>query len=183
MGPTSGTAEQLDEIRVHLAPEPASVARARRAVRDLLEDGGRPDLVERAVLLVSELVTNALLHAGTPFVVTARLGACGIRVEVVDGSPHLPSRRRYAATAGTGRGLMMLESMAADWGVSRRLDGKTVWFEVAQDDDGGTSAVGSGESRPEVTVAEPGAAAAEPLGSGDTVRVELLNLPLLLHAA
>src|SRR3954470_16853174 len=100
----------------------------------LLEGAGRDDLVEPAVLLVSELVTNALLHAGTDIDLVAEVDGGGLRVEVGDGSPHLPSRRRYAATAGTGRGLMMLESMVDDWGVTRHRRGKTVWFRLSHDD-------------------------------------------------
>ena len=90
------------------------------------------DLIETAVLLVSEVVTNALLHAGTDIDVRRGAGRLdGLRVEVGDGSPHLPSRRRYAATAGTGRGLLMLESMVDDWGVTRHRAGKTVWFRIS----------------------------------------------------
>ena len=178
MGPTSGTAEHLDEAHLRLAPQPLSVARARSAVRRLLERGGRADLVETAVLLVSELVTNALLHAGTHIDLTARLGADGVRVEVGDGSPHLPSRRRYAATAGTGRGLMMLDSMAADWGVDRRYHGKVVWFElVGGGDDASTT------MRRSRDVGSPGAAGTGAGRGRGTVRVELRNVPLLLHVA
>jgi PAS domain S-box-containing protein len=144
---------------------------ARRQVMVLLEDAGRDDLVEPAVLLVSELVTNALLHAGTDIDLSADVGRHGLRVEVGDGSPHLPSRRRYAATAGTGRGLMMLESMVDDWGVTRHREGKTVWFRLSG---------GDGESD-EPTEPRTAGAAAGPRAS--SVPVELRNMPLLLHAA
>ena len=178
MGPTSGTAEQLDEAHLRLAPQPLSVARARSAVRGLLERGDRGDLVETAVLLVSELVTNALLHAGTHIDLTARLGPDGLRVEVGDGSLHLPSRRRYAATAGTGRGLMMLESMAADWGVRRRRNGKVVWFEVVDGKGGAATTRRRDDDR-----SSPTGAGAAPGRARGTVLVELRNLPLLLHVA
>jgi PAS domain S-box-containing protein len=138
----------------------------------LLEDAGREDLGESAVLLVSELVTNALLHAGTDIDVAAVVDRDGLRVDIGDGSPHLPSRRRYAATAGTGRGLMMLESMVDDWGVTRHRDGKTVWFRLSGQD-------GASEEPTEPRTA--GATGPGPRSS--SVPVELRNMPLLLHAA
>jgi anti-sigma regulatory factor (Ser/Thr protein kinase) len=70
---------------------PGSVGEARELVRDLLEDEGRDDLVETATLLVSEIVTNAILHAGTPIEVRAVVDESGVRVEVGDGSEHLPT--------------------------------------------------------------------------------------------
>jgi PAS domain S-box-containing protein len=159
-------------FEARLPPQPASVAEARSLMRELLRDADRQDLVETAVLLVSEVVTNALLHAGTDIDLTAVLGVDGLRVEVGDGSPHLPSRRRYAATAGTGRGLLMLESMVDDWGVTRRPVGKTVWFRI---------------SGPDLDLEEPveqrGEHAGRSDGRRDNVAVELRNMPLLLHAA
>jgi PAS domain S-box-containing protein len=159
-------------FEARLAPQPPSVAEARALMRGLLRQTGREDLVETAVLLVSEVVTNALLHAGTDIDLTAVLGVDGLRVEVGDGSPHLPSRRRYAATAGTGRGLLMLESMVDDWGVTRRPVGKAVWFRI---------------SGPDLDLEDPvelrGEHAGRSDGRRDNVAVELRNVPLLLHAA
>jgi len=88
-----------------LPPAPSSVAEARHRIRELLTGTGREDLVDDCVLLVSEVVTNALLHAGTDIELRAALVGTGVRVEVGDGSPHLPAPRNYAATSGTGRGL------------------------------------------------------------------------------
>lgn len=140
-------------------------------IRELLAGADRDDLIETAVLLVSEVVTNALLHAGTPIDVAASLDEDGLRVEVGDGSLHLPVRRRYATTAGTGRGLLMLEQLVDDWGVSRHQRGKTVWFRL---DAGDHQPGGIVEERP-----DDGSQPDEPA----TVDVELRNLPLLLHAA
>jgi PAS domain S-box-containing protein len=147
------------------------VAEAREMVRDLLgaADGG--DLLETAVLLVSEVVTNALLHAGTPIEVRASLDADGVRIEVGDGSPHLPVRRHYGATAGTGRGLMLLEQLADDWGIVRTDLGKRVWFLLSAD---GVEAAGT---------ALHGPRAAGRARVADSVAVELRNMPLLLHGA
>jgi PAS domain S-box-containing protein len=153
---------------------PASVPEARRLVRDLLRSVGRDDLEDVAALLVSEIVTNALLHAGTPINVAARLEDRRLRVEVRDGSVHLPVPRRYASTAGTGRGLLMVEQLVDDWGVLRHADGKTVWFVL---------------SDAERAHKVPGSFTGVDDGSGDasdaagTVAVELLSMPLLLHKA
>lgn len=169
MSRTSGTAERTDAFERRLPPRPSSVAEARQLVRALLADTQRDDLVETAVLLVSEIVTNALLHAGTPIDVAASMDNQGLRVEVGDGSLHLPMRRNYGATAGTGRGLRLLEEMVDEWGVSRRRHGKTVWFRLS---DGTTHHLHHG---------------AQQTGSSraprNVVDVELRNMPLLLHAA
>jgi PAS domain S-box-containing protein len=163
-------------FEVRLAPHPPSVAAARRHVRELLLAADRADLVDSCTLLVSEVVTNALLHAGTDIDLKAYLVGPGIRVEVGDGSPHLPSRRRYAATSGTGRGLQMLEALVDDWGVSRRPDGKTVWFVLA-------AAPDAVEALDEETAGRQLSGARHRRRGGDRVRVHLLNLPLLVHAA
>ena len=171
MGPTSrGTGH--GSFKVRLPPQPSSVGDARAHVRRLLDEADRDDLAETAVLLVSEVVTNALLHAGTDIDVAARLDDKGLRVEIGDGSPHLPSRRRYGAAAGTGRGLLMLESLVDDWGVIRHRTGKTVWFRVSGSD--------NDLSDPhEPRADQPGVA----VMGRDNVDVELRNMPLLLHAA
>jgi PAS domain S-box-containing protein len=160
-------------LALRLPPDPSSVGRAREQVRALLSDASRDDLTETATLLVSEVVTNALLHAGTPIDVTARLTSEGLRVEVGDGSAHFPVRRHYAATAGTGRGMMLLEQLVDEWGVSRHGSGKKVWFRVSQGDlpeDDHPGTVGAAE-------------AGSPRTAPDSVGVTLLNVPLLLHAA
>jgi PAS domain S-box-containing protein len=156
---------------VRLPPQPASVATARRLVRDLL-DGHRPELSDSAELLVSEVVTNALLHAGTDISLAATVDDDGVRVLVGDGSPHLPSRRRYGAIAGTGRGLKMLESLVDDWGVVRHSDGKTVWF-----------LLGSGRRRASGPVVGSTTDSEASVHLRDEVHVRLDNMPLLLHAA
>lgn len=166
-------ADHPRSYRMRLPPRPASVGRARRLVRRGLSRAGRADLAEAAELLVSEVVTNALVHAGTPIDVALSMDADGVRVEVADGSPHLPARRSYGPNAGTGRGLMMLENLVDDWGVVPERWGKTVWFQL----DGEPS----GE---ELTGLEPGTTGAEAgWRSGTTSRIMLLDVPLLLHAA
>jgi PAS domain S-box-containing protein len=136
-------------------------------IRESLVTAGREDLVETAELLVSEIVTNALVHAGTPIDVGFSFVDGGLRVEVTDGSPHAPTPRAYGPSAGTGRGLMLLEELVDEWGVVHQRPGKTVWFQIA--------------SRPD-RERSPGPADG-PVAEEQTVTVELLDVPLLLHEA
>ncbi len=140
----------LDERSEVLPGEPASVGRARRMVSGTLESWGLDALVDDASLLVSEVVTNAVLHAGTEVVVSIRRHGSGVRIEVADGSPVVPTRRRYHGDAVTGRGLQILESTASNWGTTTSSGGgggggggggdggggggggKVVWFDLGE---------------------------------------------------
>ena len=83
-------------------------------------------------MLVSELATNAVLHAQTPFAVEVTRTDQVVRVSVSDCSDTAPALRRYSSTAGTGRGLAMVAQLSCDWGTGGgvRPYAKTVWFEV-----------------------------------------------------
>jgi PAS domain S-box-containing protein len=152
---------------------PSSVPTARRVVREALTLARRDDLIDAAQLLVSEIVTNALVHAGTPIDFRASVGNAGLRVEVTDGSTQAPTPRRYGAMAGTGRGLRLLEQLVDRWGTLTHEHGKTVWFELS-----------SGDRLEEVTRRVAADAVDREVASrDDTVDVELLGAPLLLHAA
>jgi PAS domain S-box-containing protein len=156
--------------RLRLEPRPTSVSEARRLVRRTLLDAGCDHLVEPAVLATSELVTNALVHAGTPIEVGVEMLPEGVRVEIADGSRHLPVRRAYGAAAGTGRGLVTVASLVDSWGVRREgALGKVVWFEV------GTS---GGRVVDQLSGGGPG-----PDSPDGVVQVRLLGVPLLVHAA
>ncbi|HEY1828710.1 MAG TPA: SpoIIE family protein phosphatase [Acidimicrobiales bacterium] len=91
------------------------------------------EAAECAALLTSELVTNAVLHAGTPLSVTLHVMADRIRVDVADGNPVLPSVKDYGAEAATGRGLTLFNTLASDWGIQPVDGGKIVWFELPVD--------------------------------------------------
>ena len=119
-----------------LEPDPGSAALARRFTAETLGGWGADGLAETAVLLVSELVTNAVLHARSASELVVRRVDTGIRVEVRDDSPAAPSPRSYSLDAGTGRGLLLVESLAARWGSTPGNLGKSVWFEL--DHDGAT---------------------------------------------
>jgi anti-sigma regulatory factor (Ser/Thr protein kinase) len=93
-----------------------------------------PDLNLRLATIVSEVVTNAILHARTPFVVTVSADEKAIRVDVTDESDALPSKRKYGALHPTGRGLHIVEAIADRWGVAPGPSGKTVWFELEREE-------------------------------------------------
>jgi PAS domain S-box-containing protein len=147
-----------------LAPRPESARTARRAVLEALEDAGRDDLADAAGLLVSELVTNAIVHARTPIELDVTAGPGGLRVAVHDRSPHLPTPRHYGHTATTGRGLELVELMSDRHGAKLDGgDGKTVWFELGS-----------------TVVPEPAAQPAPDGAAELTVRLQGLPVPLAL---
>lgn len=100
--------------------------RLRRIVRASLTHWGRPDLIETAELLLTELATNALRHAsGLDIGVRVCLQGGHLVIEVNDGSPTRPELRQAQPNDENGRGLFLVEAMADSWGVS--LDGTTTW--------------------------------------------------------
>ncbi|MDQ3385165.1 MAG: PAS domain S-box protein [Actinomycetota bacterium] len=129
--------------RAELPPEAASAGRARRIAGEVLVEAGLDELADVAVLLVSETVTNAVLHAATDVGLTVVADDGFLRVEVRDGSTVLPGIRHYEDEATTGRGVGLVELLATAWGVDADADagGKTVWFTLggapATSDEGG----------------------------------------------
>ena len=123
-------------------PEPAAVAAARRFVRETLRSWQVPDssgwLVDDAVLLTSELVTNAVVHAGTPLQVSCRLDGGEIEVSVRDSHPTRTIGEDLGAADNAertnGRGLMLPAALASSWGVSYARSAKAVWFRLAVTD-------------------------------------------------
>lgn len=125
---------------LHLEPEPRSPQRARRFLRALLAEAGRERWQDAAELAVTEVVTNAVLHAHTPLEVRARVQPGELRVEVLDTDPRLPRAASHGAPAlrgdaTTGRGLDLVAAVSADSGVQPVLTGgKVVWFVVRDPD-------------------------------------------------
>jgi anti-sigma regulatory factor (Ser/Thr protein kinase) len=119
------------EARAAYPADLKSAAKARRFAEGTLQDWGCEPLIESARLLVSELVVNAVLHAHTEAGLVLRFDGAVLHVEVSDGSTRMPRRRAYSPTATTGRGLMILDAVADDWGVDLDSDSKTVWFDLA----------------------------------------------------
>jgi anti-sigma regulatory factor (Ser/Thr protein kinase) len=100
-------------------------------VGDLLREHHLEHDLHDAVLLASELATNAVVHARSGFEVAVSTDVDRLRVEVSDADPGVPQVQWVPAGATSGRGLLIVETMAAAWGVTT-LDGggKTVWFEL-----------------------------------------------------
>ena len=107
---------------------PESVRAARRFVVSVLrETSADPEVAE---LLTSELATNAVVHARTGFAVRVRTADSGVRVEIVNDEPELLASLRDPDERG-GRGLRIIESLAARWGTESDPGHKIVWFELA----------------------------------------------------
>lgn len=113
-----------------LPPKPASVSAARRFVVNALLDLDIEGPCDDAATLVSELATNAVLHARTPFTVEVSLDEGSVRISVLDHSPSVPRLRDYGTGATTGRGIRLVDTMSTRWGVQQDDDGKHVWFEL-----------------------------------------------------
>lgn len=121
--------------RVRLATGPAAPAEARRRVRDAIRSWQVPVDLDAALLLTSELVTNAVRHEagqGAPAVVLAIASSRGrLRVDVHDTSCSLPAVAEVPADAETGRGLLLVETLSDEWGFYRTAAGKAVYFSLA----------------------------------------------------
>lgn len=110
--------------------EAATVPAARRLVREQLRALGRPSLGDDAELLVTELVSNVVLHVGGTVSVAVRASDDEIVLEVTDDSPLAPQLRSFSRTSSTGRGMRLVHSLSADHGIVPREHGKTVWVRL-----------------------------------------------------
>jgi PAS domain S-box-containing protein len=109
-------------------PEPQAVASGRRFVERTLAAWARTELTDTACLLVSEILTNAVRHAQAPIGLRMHRTVQEISFEITDDNTHLPQRRLPDRDDESGRGLMLVEALASDWGTRPALSGKTVWF-------------------------------------------------------
>jgi anti-sigma regulatory factor (Ser/Thr protein kinase) len=125
--------------RVRLATGPAAPAEARRRVRDAIRSWQVPVDLDAALLLTSELVTNAIRHEagqGAQAVMLAIASSRGrLRVDVHDTSRSLPAVAEVPADAETGRGLLLVETLSDEWGFYRTPAGKAVYFTLAFEPD------------------------------------------------
>ena len=109
-------------------PVAASPARVRRRLRAAFAQWELPaEAAENALLVVEELVANAVDHARTPFRLTVDRTGRSLRISVRDGCPRPPHRRAFDAHAARGRGMQMIEALTSRWGCHRTAAGKTVW--------------------------------------------------------
>jgi anti-sigma regulatory factor (Ser/Thr protein kinase) len=115
--------------RVVLPATPVA-ARAARQVVAAQCSSWDSDVVDTALLLTSELVTNAVIHGGSDVQLEVRIDGALLRVDVGDDSARLPRQRSADHNALDGRGLQIVDLLATRWGVYDEPLGKTVWFEL-----------------------------------------------------
>jgi anti-sigma regulatory factor (Ser/Thr protein kinase) len=120
------------QCRIPLLADLAAAGTARKAVADVIRAWRVPVDADVAVLLASELVTNAVTHGGpaadTLVLLTITRDTGGLRVDVHDGSGDLPVLDEASAEAECGRGLLLVTSLSAEWGFYRTPAGKAVYF-------------------------------------------------------
>jgi len=118
-------------LRLALPPDVPAVRLARQATRDALAAWQLDHLEDHAVLIVSELVTNAVRHAVDTGAVGLELTSAPtwLRVEVQDGDPHWRAMDRLDDCDESGFGFVLVDSLADRWGVRRVCAGKAVWAE------------------------------------------------------
>ncbi|MFE5731788.1 SpoIIE family protein phosphatase [Streptomyces sp. NPDC056528] len=139
----AGTARQAPRrtLMTIAQAEPERIAEAREQVRQLLHDWADGDQLDSAVLMVSEMVTNVLVHTDGDALLVAEVSCVErsrrLRVEVSDTSDELPHRRRPGEMASSGRGLVLMEMLAHAWGVDPRGEGKSIWFELNEPETAG----------------------------------------------
>ncbi|MER6688381.1 ATP-binding protein [Streptomyces minutiscleroticus] len=129
-------------MQLEIRPDPAEVGRARKWARSRLAGSGieaDEPVAETLILLVSELVTNAVVHTGCPAVLRLVLpgaaeeaggASATVRLEVADASTRPPSRRCAEGDETSGRGLALVDGLADRWGWSTEGAGKRIWCEV-----------------------------------------------------
>jgi anti-sigma regulatory factor (Ser/Thr protein kinase) len=133
--PATRTTPEISVI-VRLSADGHAAGEARRAVLDLCHRTLDPAMCDDAVLLTSELVTNASRVSSGAITVTMTLGASGVRIAVTDDDPYgtpvtaTGMALTVPALAESGRGLLLLEHVAGAWGTDHIPGGKTVWFRL-----------------------------------------------------
>jgi len=132
------------DLVVEIDPHPSAPAAARRELRVLLGAGAglRPDLVRDVLVVGSELVTNALVHAGgrSTLAAWASPAQSWVRLEVADTSRQLPRIHHQAPARVRGWGLPLVMRLVSRWGVETRAGGKSVWCELQRPDRAGSAA-------------------------------------------
>jgi anti-sigma regulatory factor (Ser/Thr protein kinase) len=120
---------RMDDRRSsEVGPQLSGVRSARRFVAAALQEWGVA-AVDDILVVVSEMVTNALTHGEGPVGVVIECRDASVRFEVSDGSAVMPMARQVLADAPSGRGMRIVETLADRWGADLRPPGKTVWVE------------------------------------------------------
>jgi anti-sigma regulatory factor (Ser/Thr protein kinase) len=118
-----------DRQSLELPATARSASHGRHFVVGALERWRLDSLVDSAALLSTEVITNAVLHARTPLTVSVeRVGDSCVQISVSDGSGFVPQRRQVGGDSTNGRGIDLLDRLAASWSVVSTTLGKTVQF-------------------------------------------------------
>lgn len=118
------------EAAIEFSNDRAAASGARHFVRDTARGWDLDELAEVLALLVSELVTNAVVHADSAGEVRVAELDDGVRVSVADGSTRSPTVPEVDLTSNSGRGLRLVQDLTDAWGIEVLEDGKVVWFEL-----------------------------------------------------
>jgi anti-sigma regulatory factor (Ser/Thr protein kinase) len=122
----------IEEADFDLDRDPTSVSEARRHARTALARWRAPVDIDLTVLLVSEVVTNAVVHGDPPVSLHLRWDETTLRVSVRDASVRrMPLLVETSPNADRGRGIALVDAVAGRWGVEVADDAKIVWFEVS----------------------------------------------------
>jgi PAS domain S-box-containing protein len=125
--------QALLQRSARLQPVAGSAREARRFVSEALAEVGESETLYAVELAVSELVTNAILHAATPMELTIEVTQIAVTVRVRDWHPRLPAQRHWDDSATTGRGLRLVASLSDEFGVDvQPPKGKSVWFRLVR---------------------------------------------------
>jgi CheY-like chemotaxis protein/anti-sigma regulatory factor (Ser/Thr protein kinase) len=120
------------DVRVLDAPHDVGAGtRARALVREAVRDWNLAAIFDDAALVVTELVTNAVIHGGSTFRLQLSRTTSAFRIEVVDEGDGTPEPQPQDTEAEGGRGIMLVDAMASSWGVESVPSGKLVWAEIA----------------------------------------------------
>jgi CheY-like chemotaxis protein/anti-sigma regulatory factor (Ser/Thr protein kinase) len=123
--------ERLESARFE--PDVSSVPLARDFVRRQLDEWGVAHLFDAAGLVVTELATNAVLHAGSPYTVQVSHAGGALRIEVADHHDGTPEPQPFSADAESGRGIVLVSAVSTSWGIDAQPEGKVTWAELRPD--------------------------------------------------
>jgi len=119
-------------VRVTLAPDRTAAAAARQFVDSACRAWHLDHVRDVAQLVITELVSNVVRHAGTVMEISLTVLPGALRLAVHDGEPAPPEPATYGdTTAETGRGLLVVAALTSDWGATPTDDGKVVWAVVS----------------------------------------------------
>lgn len=129
LGPEAGEASPVDESSWALLPVPQAIPVLRRFVAATLRSWGEEALVPDAALVTSEMATNAVSHADSPFHASIVRAAGVVRIAIVDSGPGAAAQRTAAEDDLSGRGIVIVDALADRWGHEILHAGKVVWAE------------------------------------------------------